>query len=152
DSSSSRSPSRPPGRQPPFSSSSSSSSSVSAPPHFLAASRASVGFETKPKSSSASGVANRLPNATGSEPEAIFTEGGGAGAGKSSMTGSTSASGTGRGGATTFAANASLAIGTTGGNPFSAAGSFPRETPARLKADFTIEISGSGGTNGFFRT
>src|SRR5690242_12725299 len=36
-----------------------------------------------------------------------------------------------------------------GGGAVSAA---PMTTPARVSADFTIDMSGSGGTNGFFKT
>src|SRR5262249_48988587 len=48
--------------------------------------------------------------------------------------------------------NASGLNGTSG---FGGAGSStgaPTETPARGRADLTMEIKGSGGTNGFFKT
>src|SRR5258708_36636799 len=117
-----------------------------------------MGFAVNAMSSSASGVSNRLPNASGWFPAANFTEAG-PGVENVPTTGSTSASGN----AVVTAASLALATGPktsfatrpvlTGAGAFStAAGSFPNGTPARAKADFTIEISGSGATNGFFNT
>src|SRR5215475_11534700 len=84
------------------------------------------------------------------------------GAGREEKTGtpkSISASGSGAGGG---GGGGGATLGNGGGIEFDAAtggggggaaiSAVPIITPARFNADFTIEISGSGGTNGFFST
>src|SRR5580700_5637147 len=136
-------------------SSSSSSSSSSA----VRQSRSNAGTAVTSLSSSSvsvPGVSSRLPKATGCWPASIFNAAGRAGA--SSTNDSVSNSGKAAVGLgakfglpprdSEAAAGASTG---TSGTAF--AGTKPAwATPARTRADFTMEIKGSGGTKGFFKT
>src|SRR5215471_18399171 len=63
----------------------------------------------------------------------------------------TAVGGGGGGGATLGSSGGSAFVAATGGGGGGGSAD-PITTPARVSADFTIEISGSGGTNGFFNT
>src|SRR5579863_8874735 len=97
-------------------------------------------------SSGGGGVSSKLPKAKGCSPLVMET---GAGreenVGKLNSGSGSAATGTGGGGGGTTRGG--------GGGGAAAAGSgAPRTTPARASADLTMEISGSGGTKGFFKT
>src|SRR5690349_21188518 len=71
----------------------------------------------------------------------------------SSGSGSGAGGGGGGGGATLGGGGGTeFAAATGGGGGGAAISAAPIITPARVSADFTIEINGSGGTNGFFKT
>src|SRR5205823_1488999 len=120
-------------------------------------------FVAKLESSTVSsiGVSSRLPNATGCELESIFNGSGFAGTSSTKL--SLAASGllcmrnSGTGVAPTigtlplFGVNIPPAPKASGSATF-AAGTLTWPGAERCSADFTIEINGSGGINGFFRT
>ena len=106
------------------------------------------------------GVSSRLPNATGCEPESIRIGSGREGTSSTKL--SLTASGLPRLNSCTGAVATAGTLGFTGGNislapkgagsSNFAAGGGAWPDPERCSADFTIEISGSGGINGFFKT
>src|SRR5262249_6912394 len=142
---SSTSKSPPPGRQGFAGSSCSSSTSIcSSSPDFQ--SRSTRVEETSSDVSSSStvpGVSSKLPKASGCALRSILI---GAGLTGISSTGSSNAGG---GGGGVCKASGLNSAGAGGGGGSAGA---PTTTPARERADFTIEIKGSGGTKGFFRT
>ena len=104
-------------------------------------------------SASVPGVSSKLPKASGCDPGSILSAE--ACTGISSTNDSVSASGNGGfGKAITAGALAGASTGTlAGASTGAAAGVNPAcAMPARTSAAFTMEISGSGGTNGFFNT
>src|SRR5215468_966835 len=103
--------------------------------------------------SSSVGASSSEPKASGWSALSMLT-----GAGREEKTGtprSISGSGAGGGGGGgTFGKGGGpdLAAGTGGRRGGAAVSAAPITTPARVSADFTMEISGSGGTKGFFKT
>src|SRR5208283_3724455 len=150
----------PPGRQlfPLDSSSSSSisSSSASFAQSFVPLANSVGGFAgMNAASSSGSGVSSRLPKANGSLPAGILTCSGRVAKFSTSVSASASAGFVASLSAASFAAagvSNSAPLRLAGSGVLSATGALPSATPARANADFTIEISGSGGTKGFFNT
>src|SRR5579859_1610427 len=137
----------PPGRQPPDSSSSSSAISLSSSTSADFQSRSIRTGVTKAASSSAEvvGVSSKLPNANGCALRSMLI-----GAGRAGMSSTVGSSNEGTGGTGICSASGLNAAGSS--LAATGSGSCPRETPARASADFTIEIKGSGGTNGFLST
>jgi len=104
---------------------------------------------------STSGVSNKLPNASGSFPAANFTR---CSPGELNVpkTGSARLPEPSHGASFALAAGPKTSFATRADPALTALFPPPRvRSPAarpRANADFTIEISGSGGTNGFFKT
>src|SRR6202521_2786137 len=135
------------------SSSSSTSSSTSADRQSL--SIVGTGFacvgKLESSSSSTTGVSSKLPNAGGCAAELIFRSCGRDGISSANDSLCIDA------GTPGAVASGACAIAGAENSAWAGAAVFVvlaavRETPARSSADFTIEIRGSGGTNGFFST
>src|SRR5215470_4396619 len=99
--------------------------------------------------SSSVGASSSEPKASGWSALSMFT---GAGREKAGTPRSISGSGAGGGGGGTFGKGGGPAFATGTGGGGTALSPAPMITPARVSADFTMEISGSGGTKGFFKT
>src|SRR5207245_374386 len=132
----------------------SSSAAAEELPQSLSGTACVVGEIANTASSSVVDESSKLPKASGCAPLPMvkgFERDDGTGAANSSS-GDVAEAGSGGGGTTRGeGAGSDFAATGIGGGGVGTTGA-PNTTPARVSADFTMEISGSGGTNGFFKT